>query len=666
MTFLNPYLIGGIAFLAIPLVIHLLNLNRYRVVEFTNVRLLKRGENQSKRRVQRKNLLLLAIRCMIFLIITLLFAGLVFLQDKGIDNFNYISTVYLDATPSMLSKLDGSTQSKFEKSKSIAVELVKFKDDINDLKIYATSRYSDLSGSGSSSKFLVDKIEKLRVTNLQADKDVEFKNEDRTLIISDFQSNSRFFEIIFNDTSIKFLLLPLVNSTNANFFIDTLYVSDFSSIVEGIVRITIQAKWTGTNYIKSFPVHILNNDRIVQSKTYDFAPNQLQNLTVEIPLQFDSSTQYTVSFNDGYNEFDDKFYFTLPVFSRVTVYDFSRNYQVYEKLYGNSELFEYKRVDLRNVNYSLIESGDIFVIDENIVKYKGLLSYLLNRLSAGAQILISPFSTENVEDFHKLLLDMGVQYQRFKAINKDKFDETQFDKSALSFFQDIIERSKEGVQLPVVNPYSSFSSTNSLLKQRDGHSIISIEKRGRGTLMIVNALLDVNSDLSRSSIFLPVVYKFSLVKNSFFNEPLYHRLDGVVSGKIFSKLKSKSGLVLITPSGDELVVSKDAVGREFFISDFLNEDADVGFYKFLNSDTLHTILAFNGIRDESKALFPTDLQVVDKFSGVRNVKLVTQEEVLGDNSTRGRTSEWFNPWFLVLVVFTLISLEVYLLKKYYS
>jgi hypothetical protein len=74
MMFFNAILLGGIAALAIPLVIHLLNRSRYRVIPWGAMHLIDDLVQVNSRRLEWKSLLLLLLRCAIPVVLALCMA----------------------------------------------------------------------------------------------------------------------------------------------------------------------------------------------------------------------------------------------------------------------------------------------------------------------------------------------------------------------------------------------------------------------------------------------------------------------------------------------------------------------------------------------------------------------------------------------------------------
>jgi len=62
MSFLYPAFLFALLALAIPVIIHLFNFKRYKTLFFSNVQLLKRIKQESKKKSQLKQLIILASR----------------------------------------------------------------------------------------------------------------------------------------------------------------------------------------------------------------------------------------------------------------------------------------------------------------------------------------------------------------------------------------------------------------------------------------------------------------------------------------------------------------------------------------------------------------------------------------------------------------------------
>ncbi len=74
MTFLNPFLLFGLAAAAIPVILHLLNLRKLRTIDFSTLAFLKELQQSRIRRLKLRQILLLIIRTLMVAFIVLAFA----------------------------------------------------------------------------------------------------------------------------------------------------------------------------------------------------------------------------------------------------------------------------------------------------------------------------------------------------------------------------------------------------------------------------------------------------------------------------------------------------------------------------------------------------------------------------------------------------------------
>ncbi len=74
MTFLNPFVLFGLAAAAIPIILHLLNIRKLRTIEFSTLAFLKELQKSKMRRVKIRQLLLLVLRTLLVILIVFAFS----------------------------------------------------------------------------------------------------------------------------------------------------------------------------------------------------------------------------------------------------------------------------------------------------------------------------------------------------------------------------------------------------------------------------------------------------------------------------------------------------------------------------------------------------------------------------------------------------------------
>jgi hypothetical protein len=104
MTFLNPFVLIGLAAAAIPVLLHLLNLRKLRTVEFSSIRFLKELQKTSMRRLRIRQILLLILRTLLIVSVVMAFsrpALRVRLGGFGSSAASSTMIIIVDDSPSM-------------------------------------------------------------------------------------------------------------------------------------------------------------------------------------------------------------------------------------------------------------------------------------------------------------------------------------------------------------------------------------------------------------------------------------------------------------------------------------------------------------------------------------------------------------------------------------
>ncbi len=135
MSFLNWILLGGIAAFTAPLIIHLLNRTRFKVVEWGAMHLLDAALQVNSQRIQWQSLLLLLLRCLIPVLLALGLARPVFtsLRSTGGDGDKSL-VILIDNSISMQAETSGTT--RFQHAIQQAQTLIKRQAPSTELSVW--------------------------------------------------------------------------------------------------------------------------------------------------------------------------------------------------------------------------------------------------------------------------------------------------------------------------------------------------------------------------------------------------------------------------------------------------------------------------------------------------------------------------------------------------
>ena len=83
MSFLNPLLLFGLAAVAVPIIIHLLNRRKFRKIDWAAMKFVKLSIDQNQRRMKLEDLILLLLRCALLALLALALARPVMRQSES-------------------------------------------------------------------------------------------------------------------------------------------------------------------------------------------------------------------------------------------------------------------------------------------------------------------------------------------------------------------------------------------------------------------------------------------------------------------------------------------------------------------------------------------------------------------------------------------------------
>jgi len=121
MTFINPAILFGLLAVGLPVIIHLLTKPRLKRMYWAASRFLLKSVQKNRRRVQFEDILLLVLRCLLVLLLVILFARPAFLTDAaGLQLGGEASTVVILLDNSMSMGQSDGTQTRFDQAKAMA------------------------------------------------------------------------------------------------------------------------------------------------------------------------------------------------------------------------------------------------------------------------------------------------------------------------------------------------------------------------------------------------------------------------------------------------------------------------------------------------------------------------------------------------------------------
>ncbi|PIU83369.1 MAG: hypothetical protein COS68_04385 [Elusimicrobia bacterium CG06_land_8_20_14_3_00_38_11] len=241
MTFLNSVFLWGLTAVSIPLIIHLLSQKKPRIVYFSDLRFLELAASRSVKKFKIRQYLLLLIRCLLIIIITLIFARPVMhyiLSSKNTETIFLIDNSY-----SMEYYKDGKM--RIEDAKNVVKQTL---DLLNPQEKIAVFSFSDIvipvvKNPTADKKLILTELEKIKLDSKKTDvinavnEVVKYFQNDNTekriIIVTDFAKNGWLWKKDIITQNYKIICVDVGDNKPENFAVSN--VETFGNKITAVV-----------------------------------------------------------------------------------------------------------------------------------------------------------------------------------------------------------------------------------------------------------------------------------------------------------------------------------------------------------------------------------------------------------------------------------------------
>ena len=324
MSFLNWMLLGGTLAFAAPLLIHLLNRSRFKVVDWGAMHLLDAALQVNSKRIEWQSWLLLFMRCMIPILLALALARPVFTKWRSASAAGDKSLVLLiDNSLSMQAQVgEGST--RFDKAIAQATELIKRQKPSTELSLWTVGGVPTdvLNGNSFDHALVLNKLSTLhsgassvpvqsafsaaikRISGMQnANREIvlisDFQN-DEWLSFNEAEQSALRDQLTAESLPIQLTLLPIrdvISATNLSVEIDA-----FESplvVVDQAFRISVQVRNHGANPANDIPVILKVAGTEIASRRVSIPGNGVEQAMFDCQIQAAGNHQIEVRIDDA-------------------------------------------------------------------------------------------------------------------------------------------------------------------------------------------------------------------------------------------------------------------------------------------------------------------------------------------------------------------------------
>ena len=510
MTFLYPNMLWCLFLLLIPIIIHLFNFRRHKIVYFSNTATLKTIEQENAKTKKLKYIITLIMRMLFIASLVIAFAY-PYNPDKQLktDDVGNLMAVYIDNSMSMQSQSEEI--SLLEDARASARSLVKSVSPSQRFVLLTNSRRPDdeypmnrdemlMSIDGMQTEASPMSVNAL-YENLQM---IMRRNGFKTsslFMYSDFQANMMDMEGIKADSAIQIVMMPLKSEFQNNVYIDTVWLT--SPILQtGLANeINVRVANESGREIKGLPVDFVIDDKAVAFTTVDIPANGRNEVSMQFVLDVDqnavSNTHLaTVSINDFPITFDDKYNFVLDVRPVIKVVELTASTEKSPigRLFSDESQFDYKAVDPYRIDQQNLAGCQMVVADEDI--NETMRQTLLDFANDGGSVLFVPTVNAKTNDDTLNISMVASQHE---------------------FFDDVFVRIPDNADLPSVFRNTQinkkeYNNALSLISMQNGEPFFVMSRRGQGNVFILAARLGADwTNFADNAMFVPVMYKMAML-----------------------------------------------------------------------------------------------------------------------------------------------------------
>ena len=637
MQFKHPEILYFLFLLVIPILVHLFQFRRFKKEYFTNVKLLKEIQIQTRKSKSIKKWLLLATRLLLLAALIIAFAQ-PFFTAKDAQNKENELVVLLDNSFSMQAKgakgelLKRSIQELLEsfpenQTFSLLTNTEVFWD--TDIKsIQKELQQLDYAPTSFELDALINQVE-LKKPNVSKD----------YIIISDGISVTSDKIKTISETNEVYWLQPKAEKS-VNISIENATITEVSDTFYTL-EVTLKAFGEIENEI---PLTLYNSDKAIAKTQVTFDKNE-KKINLSIPKK---EMTGRIVIQDNSLPFDNEFFFTIQTPEKTNVAiigEVSKN-KFLHRIYTNDDFVTYETT-LEQLDFNRLKDQQTIVLNEISEISQALQTNLVSFYQKGGNVIVIPSTESNLESLNGLSKKIG----NVTFSNPSK-TEKQITKISFNHpvYKNVFEKNVTNFQYPKVNSNFIISKNSSPILQFDDAEIFlsSVTNKLGTVYFFASAINKNNSNFQNSPLIVPTFYNMALGNDT--HDKLAFTISENETKIIDADLK-KDEVVSISNERNSFIPMQQILSNKVKLT-FGDYPEQAGNYNVNQKDKLITSLSFNFPRNESDVTLQSTLNN-DNFAKINSV-----EEVLNDLHTKRTDTALWKAFIIATLLLLLIELLI--------
>lgn len=609
MSFLHPSVLWGLLALLIPIIVHLFNFRRHKLVYFSNTSVLKTIQQESARTKKLKELVLLMLRCLFVAALVLAFA-FPYQPDKvaKVDTEEGVVGVYIDNSMSMKALSDKTTLLEDAREQA--------RDMVNSFP--PSTRYLLLTNSFEveneypmSQQEMLDQLDRMRPDgppvklNEVIDRFAMLRKahgfaKSTLMVYSDFQENMFDLSGTIPDTALLVVAVPLRTSNRANLSVDSVWLASPVMQVEMANVLHVKVNNHGDRAVKGLPVNLVMDGKVVASTTVDVEGEGSSEVSVQIVPEHSGAIPCAVTLMDYPVTFDDSYRFVVEVRPEINVVELNdtKEQSPVALVFANDPQFRFVSMPCNGCDFNALSKADLMVVSHSSELNPTVRQAMLDAAAEGAGVVFFHDEGPYVDTNAIAVSDLAVQHE---------------------FFSDIIVDLPQHADLPQVRRHVRITlspHTVTLLHLANGDPLLAIQTLGKGRVYDFASTLNPEwSNLADNPIFVPLLLKMALTGGGI------GRLSYIIGEDksiAFNRLpiSGLEALSLVNEDGSFRMSPAYELRNNRVTVFFQNEIPEAGFYELSVADSVWQLMAWNDSRLESEMRYVSGGEIERQIKAV--------------------------------------------------
>lgn len=658
MNFLYPNMLWCLFALAIPVIVHLFNFRRHKVVYFSNTATLKTIEQENVKTKRLKYLIVLIMR-MLFI------AGLVFAfaypydpeQKLKTDDADNLIAVYIDNSMSMQSQ---SEEVKLvEDARSSARALVKSVSPSQRFVLLTNSRQPDNEYPMNQDEMLMSidamqtEASPMTFNNLYENLQMIMRRNGfksaSLFVYSDFQNDMMDMRGIVADSAIQIVGLPLSSDYQQNIYIDTVWLS--SPVLQtGLANeVNVRVVNDGGKEINGLPVYLEIDGVSAAFTTIDIPADGKGVTAMQFVLNESGEKSAAVSINDYPITFDDTYNFVLNVRPVIKIVELTSNYTMTSPiatLFSDNLQFDYQAIDPHRIDQQYLMDCQMVVVDGDADLNETMWRTIVDFASDGGSVVVVPSDETKAENDTLSVNMIASQHE---------------------FFSDIFVNIPDNADLPKVYKHAQirkfkFRNTLTLMSLQNGTSFFTLSKVGGGNIFSFASQLGGDwTNFADNALFVPVMYKIAMLGAQTGRLSYTIGIDRELTVNDLTAFAESDMRIRNEQGNFEMIPVVDLRNNRAVVR-LYDELPGAGFYTVNKGDELIATTAWNDSRAESKMQFMNGEEVskLMKDNGLNVLTVMKAGEIRSDDVMQMmvRRSMLWRTFILISLITLLIEILI--------